>query len=60
MLSEGELKDFAQGQSLYRVLQPWWDVFSHYLSIMMFSIGTLGGTLQARNFNRKCFICVLM
>ncbi|XP_035598449.2 volume-regulated anion channel subunit LRRC8B-like [Oncorhynchus keta] len=57
MLSEGELKDFAQGQSLCRVLQPWWDVFSHYLSIMMFSIGTLGGTLQVTLRKIVCVPC---
>ncbi|XP_046906002.1 volume-regulated anion channel subunit LRRC8B-like [Hypomesus transpacificus] len=57
MLSDGELKDFARGQSLYRVLQPWWDVFSHYLTIMMFMIGTLGGTLQLTLRKIVCVPC---
>ncbi|XP_062412270.1 volume-regulated anion channel subunit LRRC8B-like [Sardina pilchardus] len=55
MLSEGELKNLTNGQSLYRVLQPWWDVFCHYLSIMMFMMATLGCTLQV---TLRRFICV--
>lgn len=55
MLSEGELKNLTIGQSLYRVLQPWWDVFCHYLSIMMFMMATLGCTLQ---LTLRRFICV--
>ncbi|XP_030646932.1 volume-regulated anion channel subunit LRRC8B-like [Chanos chanos] len=57
MLSEGELKKFAGGQSLYRVLQPWWDVFCHYLSIMMFMIATLGCTLQVTLRRIVCIPC---
>ncbi|KAL2090344.1 hypothetical protein ACEWY4_015032 [Coilia grayii] len=55
MLSEVELKSLSNGQSLYRVLQPWWDVFNHYLSIMMCMVATLGCTLQ---LTLRRFICV--
>ncbi|XP_063056092.1 volume-regulated anion channel subunit LRRC8B-like [Engraulis encrasicolus] len=55
MLSDGELKSLTNGHSLYRVLQPWWDVFCHYLSIMMFTMATLGCTLQ---LTLRRFICV--
>uniref|UniRef100_A0A8C7Q3V1 LRRC8 pannexin-like TM region domain-containing protein n=1 Tax=Oncorhynchus mykiss TaxID=8022 RepID=A0A8C7Q3V1_ONCMY len=64
MLSEGELKDFAQGQSLYRVLQPWWDVFSHYLSIMMllvpgyYDVSDASLCLNALQVTLRKIVCV--
>ncbi|XP_062853208.1 volume-regulated anion channel subunit LRRC8A-like [Trichomycterus rosablanca] len=55
MLSEENAKHFVRGSSLYRILQPWWDVVCHYLCIIMLMIAMFGGTLQ---FLLHRIICV--
>ncbi|XP_041127420.1 volume-regulated anion channel subunit LRRC8B-like isoform X2 [Polyodon spathula] len=59
MLSGSELKHFVSGRSLYHVLQPWWDVFSHHLSIMMLMVAAVGGTLQIAQCKILCVPCQL-
>ncbi|XP_051868115.1 volume-regulated anion channel subunit LRRC8B-like [Pristis pectinata] len=57
MFTVTEFKWLTDPQTAYRILKPWWDVFSHYICMVMLLIALLGGTLQIAQNKMLCLPC---
>ncbi|XP_075040278.1 volume-regulated anion channel subunit LRRC8C-like [Mixophyes fleayi] len=46
MATVADLKYFGDPQENFKILKPWWDVFTEYLTILMIMVSVLGISLQ--------------
>uniref|UniRef100_A0A4W3HKC2 Leucine rich repeat containing 8 VRAC subunit B n=1 Tax=Callorhinchus milii TaxID=7868 RepID=A0A4W3HKC2_CALMI len=60
MISVTEFKWLTDSQPAYRILKPWWDVFSHYIAMVMLMIALLGGALQITQIKMLCLPCKMI
>ncbi|KAM4722846.1 volume-regulated anion channel subunit LRRC8A-like [Rhinophrynus dorsalis] len=46
MASVTELKYFGDQQTNFKILKPWWDVFTEYLTVLMLMVAVFGISMQ--------------
>ncbi|XP_078543347.1 volume-regulated anion channel subunit LRRC8A-like [Lissotriton helveticus] len=56
MVTVDELKYFGDPQGNFKILKPWWDVFTEYLTVLMLMVAVFGATLQMSSATR--IICI--
>ncbi|XP_072000702.1 volume-regulated anion channel subunit LRRC8A-like [Engystomops pustulosus] len=54
MMLLGELKKFTAQNPSFRILKPWWDVMSDYISLLMLTVSVFSSTLQASSEKVLC------